>query len=175
MGTRVIRPVCVFLIVFGVARLAELADWSHLHDDVARMLGAGSATATALLVAGKAAELLFTALAVLALTRRRSVWLLVALAGWNADLALLSAVAAIYGDLGRLLEHGLSFIAFAGLLAVTYAFRGRPGRPGRPYATPTRRDLPIRGPAVTRQDLPVRGQDVTRQDLPTGGRRPRDA
>jgi hypothetical protein len=187
---RLHSPVCVFLIVYGVAKLAELADWSRLHGDVVAMLDRGSGTVTGLLVAGKGAELVLTGLAVLALTRRNATLLLAAITGWTADLLLLAAVAAIYADLGRLLEHGLTFVAFAGLLAVTYAFgdvrakdviqtvRRRRRLPPESHETrqdphepdATRQDLPVRRPDVTRQDLPVRGPDVTRQDLPV--RRP---
>jgi hypothetical protein len=177
-------PVCAFVIVFGATKVAELLDWSRLHRDVVAMLDRGSGTVTGLLLAGKGAELLLTVLAVLALTRRQTVLLRVALAGWAADLALLSIVAAVYGDLGRLIEHGLCLLAFAGLLAATFAYGRVPERhavaqpePGpEPVAAPrnvrvvephtTRTDLPVRGPDVTRQDLPVRGPDVTRQDLP---------
>jgi hypothetical protein len=120
-------PACVFLIAFGVAKLAELADWSRIHGDAVRLAGAGPVT-TGLLIAGKAAELLFTLTAVLALVRHRRIWLFAALAGWTVDLAVLSVIAAVSGDLGRLLEHGLSFIAIAGLLVVTYATADRPPR-----------------------------------------------
>jgi hypothetical protein len=176
------------VILFGVAKLAELLDWSRLHRDVAAMLDHGSGAATGLLIAGKAAELLLTVLAVLALTRRDGTLLRVALAGWTADLALLSIVAAVYGDLGRLAEHGLSFAVFAGLLVATYKLGRRAGaEPGHqasslpvpataphgtradlPAPSPdvTRQDLPVRRPEVTRQDLPVRSPDLTRQDLP---------
>jgi hypothetical protein len=196
-GTRRLHlPACVFLIAFGVAKLAELADWSRLHGDAVRLAGAGTVT-TGLLVAGKAAELLFTLTAVLALVRRRRVWLLAALAGWTIDLAVLSVMAAVAGDLGRLLEHGLSFLAIAGLLVVTYATAGRPprealstahlllsrlhrtGNPAprtpatpkppapKPTAPPT--PTPDPGPGVTRQDLPVSRPAITRQDLSLPG------
>jgi hypothetical protein len=173
-------PVCAFLIVFGVAKLAELFDWSRLHADVVSMLGLGSGTVTGLLLAGKGAELLLTALAVLALIRRNRTWLLAAVAAWTADLAVLSIVATVRGDIGRVLEHGLTFLAFAGLLAVTYVFgREREERPAHgtrqdlpvPEADVTRQDLPTRSPDTTRLDLPVRRPDVTRQDLPIQGRR----
>jgi hypothetical protein len=183
-------PACVFLIAFGVAKLAELADWSRLHGDAVRLAGAGSVT-TGLLIAGKAAELLFTLTAVLALVRGRRVWLLAALAGWTLDLAVLSVIAAVAGDLGRLLEHGLSLIAIAGLLVVTYATAGRPPREalstahlllsrlhrtGAPAPKPAPRtpDKPTAPTApdpkadVTRQDLPVRPA-ITRQDIPLPG------
>ena len=119
---RLRSPVCAFLIVYGVAKLAELLDWSRLHGDVVAMLDAGSGAVTGLLVTGKGTELLLTALAAVALARRSDALLLAAVAGWTGDLALLTAVAAVCGDLGRLLEHGLMFMVFAGLLAVTYAF-----------------------------------------------------
>jgi hypothetical protein len=119
---RLRAPACVFVIVYGLARLAELADWSRLHRDVVRMLGLGSGTVTGLLATGKGAELLLTIVAVLALVRRGEVLLLTAIAGWTADLALLATVTAISGDRGRLLEHGLAFVGFACLLAVTYAY-----------------------------------------------------
>lgn len=193
---RLHTPVCAFVLVYGLAKLAELADWSRLHHDAAGMLGAGSGTATGLLAAGKGAELLLTALAALALVRRGELVLLTALAGWTADLALLAAVAAVSGDRARLLEHGLAFIGFGCLLTVTYAYgplraadvvrsvlpRARPADGGtddaRPADTtvrdaspePTRQDLPVRGAERTRLDLPVRRPDVTRQDLPV--RRP---
>jgi hypothetical protein len=188
--THVIRgrlrsPVTAFVMLYGVARLAELVDWSRLHDDVVAMLGLGSGVVTGLLVAGKGAELLFTLLAVLALTRRSDVVLLAAVAGWTADLALLTTVAVVGGDVGRSLEHGISCAAFAGLLALTYPVRagGGPVRepgPTPPHETrrdltagdpePTRQDLPVHRPDVTRQDIPVHRPDVTRQDLPV--RRP---
>lgn len=189
---RLHTPMCAFLIVFGVAKLAELLDWSRLHRDVVSMLGLGSGTVTGLLLAGKGAELLLTVLTVLALIRRDRAWLLAAVAGWTADLALLAIVAAIRGDLGRVLEHGLTFLAFAGLLAVTYVSgRERPEQveqvePVEPPATAhgtrqdlpvsdeadvTRQDLPTRSADTTRMDLPVRRPDVTRQDLPVQGRR----
>jgi hypothetical protein len=179
---------CAFVILFGVAKIAELLDWSRLHRDVAAMLDHGSGTATGLLIAGKGAELLLTVIAVLALTRRDGILLRVALAGWTADLGLLSVLAAGYGDLGRLAEHGLCLAVFAGLLAATSMPRRRaatePGPPvslrpvqvtaphgtgaDLPVPSPdiTRQDLPVRGPEVTRQDLPVRSPDLTRQDLP---------
>jgi hypothetical protein len=185
-------PACVFLIAFGVAKLAELADWSRLHGDAVRLAGAGSVT-TGLLIAGKAAELLFTLTAVLALVRRRRIWLLAALAGWALDLAVLSVIAAVSGDHGRLLEHGLSFIAIAGLLVVTYAGAGRPPRealstaqlllsrlhrttdpapkrtsaPEAPEApeAPKAPKAPAALPAPSAPAAPVQA-DVTRQDLP---------
>jgi hypothetical protein len=177
---RLHSPVCAFLIVFGVAKLAELLDWSRLHRDVVAMLDLGSGTVTGLLIAGKGAELLLTVLAVLALTRRDGTLLRAALAGWTADLAVLSIVAAAKGDLGRLAEHGLSFVAFAGLLVVTFVFGGvrdrHAGTEPEPEVNPhpvqvmaphgTRADLPVPTPGATRQDLPVRRPDVTRQDLP---------
>jgi hypothetical protein len=178
IGRRPHTPVCVFLIVYGVAKLAELADWSRLHGDVAAMLDAGSGTVTGLLIAGKGTELVLTALAVLALIRRGAALLLAALVGWTADLALLTVVAGSKGDHGRLLEHGVAFVAFAGLLVVTYVFGGARRRHADPAATKphetlrdvpdpgaTRQDLPVRGASVTRQDLHVRRPEVTRQDL----------
>ena len=179
-GARLHSPVCAFLIVFGVAKLAELLDWSRLHDDVVSMLGSGSGAVTGLLLAGKGVELLLTALGVLALIRRNGTWLFAALTGWTADLLLLTIVAAICGDLGRVLEHGLSFLAFAGLPAATYRFGGvrlpRPAtahgtRHDLPEADVTRQDLPVRSADTTRMDLPVRRPDVTRQDMPIQGRR----
>lgn len=113
-------PLSAFLVVFGLAKVAELIDWSRLHHDAGAMLGLGSGTATVLLIAGKSGELLLTAIAALGLVRRSVVWPLAALAGWTADLFVLSVLAGIDGDLGRLLEHGLCFVAFAGLLAVAY-------------------------------------------------------
>jgi hypothetical protein len=182
--------VSAFVILYGVAKLAELVDWSRLHDDAVAMLGLGSGVVTGLLAAGKGAELLLTLLAVLALTRHRDALLLAVVAGWTADLALLTIVAVVGGDLGRSLEHGISCAAFAGLLVVTYRFGGvrADGAPVRePGPTPphetrqdlpagepdvTRQDLPVRRPASTRQDLPVHGPDVTRQDLPVRRRPP---
>jgi hypothetical protein len=172
-------PACAFLIVFGVAKLAELLDWSRLHGDVVAMLGLGSGVVTGLLLAGKGAELLLTGLAVLALVRRDRTRLLAALAGWTADLALLAIVATVGGDLGRVLEHGLTFLAFAALLAVTYVLgrapRERPQGTGQSLpvseADVTRQDLPARSADTTRLDLPVRRPDVTRQDMPVQGRR----
>lgn len=113
---RLRSPASAFVILYGVARLAELIDWSRLHDDAVAMLGLGSGAVTGLLIAGKAAELLLTLLAVLALTRHSDALLLAAVAGWTADLALLTIVAVVGGDLGRSLEHGISCAAFAGLL-----------------------------------------------------------
>jgi hypothetical protein len=191
---RLRTPACAFLILYGVAKLAELLDWSRLHHDVAAMLGAGSGTVTGLLLAGKGAELAFTALAVAALARSDDTLLAAAVAGWTADLAVLTVVAAVCGDLGRLLEHGLVFLVLAALLAVLYRSGAvrlprRAGGPGPdqaasppPHTTrqdlptgttdPTRQDLPVRRPDVTRQDLPVRRPDVTRQDLPVRRRPP---
>jgi hypothetical protein len=192
---RLHTPVCVFLIVYGVAKLAELADWSRLHHDLAAMLGRGSGTVTGLLLAGKGAELVLTALAVLALTRRGAKPLFAALIGWSADLAVLTIVAGTHGDRGRLLEHGVTFVAVAGLLVVTYVFGGAQGTnvvhavppapepretppdvaPVAPDPGATRQDLPVRGSGATRRDLHVRppdapSPDVTRQDLPVRGR-----
>lgn len=188
---RLHTPVCVFLICYGVAKLAELLGWSRLHAGVVSMLGLGSGAVTVLLLAGKCAELLLTVLAVLALTRRDRRWLLAALAAWTADLAVLAVVAGVDGDLGRLLEHGLSFLVFAGLLALTFAY----GRARQPAPAGGRLQDPASGDGmdgtiedvtvpnagvdhaahaadadVTRHDLPVRGSEATRMDLPV--RRP---
>jgi hypothetical protein len=179
------HPLSVFLVVFGVAKLAELIDWPRLHGDAAAMLGVGSGTATTLLIAGKSTELLLTAVAALGLVRRSGVWPLAALAGWTLDLALLTVVAGIGGDLGRLLEHGLFFVAFAGLLAMAYARgallgtarttggptpapRSAPPAPQPPPAPAEESDGEQHASSEpTRQDLPVRRRgDVTRQDLP---------
>lgn len=185
------RLACVFVIVFGVTKLAELIDWSRLHGDVVTMLGFSSGTVTGLLIAGKAVELGLTVLAVLALTRRRLLWLFSALAGWTVDLAVLTVVAAIYGDVGRIIEHGLCFLVFT---ALTYVFGGRalmrrqgPAKPaislpeipaalalpsGPPVPTgarETRRDLPTEDAGATRQDLPTRAPDVNRQELQARG------
>lgn len=190
-------PVCVFLILYGAAKLAELADWSRLHRDVAAMLGLGFGAVTSLLIAGKGAELLLTVVAVLAVTSRRPRWsarrkialLLASLAGWTVDLLVLAVVAEVSGDRGRLLEHGLAFIAFAVLLVVTYVHSGvtvkdvigavrrrrlpSPSPKPKPEPEPdaTVRDTP--GLNVTRQDLPVRrpepparAADTTLRDLP---------
>lgn len=185
-------PACAFLILYGVAKLAELLDWSRLHHDVTAMLGTGSGTVTGLLLAGKGAELALTVLAVLALVRADDTLLAAAVAGWTADLAVLTIVAAVCGDLGRLLEHGLTFLVLAALLTVLYRsgtvrLPRRTGAPDQaasppPHTTrqdlptdttdPTRQDLPVRRPDVTRQDLPVRRPDVTRQDLPVHRRPP---
>ncbi|GAA4522283.1 hypothetical protein GCM10023191_101450 [Actinoallomurus oryzae] len=196
---RLRTPACAFITLYGVAKLAELLDWSRLHHDVAAMLGAGSGTVTGLLLAGKGAELALTVLAVLALIRASDTLLAAAVAGWTADLAVLTVVAAVCGDLGRLLEHGTAFLVLAALLTVLYksgAVR-LPRRTGAPDQTasppphttrrlptatadptqklptgtaePTRQDLPVRRPDVTRQDLPVRRPDSTRRDLPAGG------
>jgi hypothetical protein len=186
---RLRSPASAFVILFGVAKLAELIDWSRLNDDAVAMLGLNSGVVSGLLIAGKGAELLLTLLAVLALTRHSDALLLAAVAGWTADLALLTVVAVVAGDLGRSLEHGISCAAFAGLLVVTYRVRagGAPVREPGPTAAPpdetrqdlpvpdpdvTRQDLPVRRPAATRQDLPVHGPDLTRQDLPVRRRPP---
>jgi hypothetical protein len=137
--------VCVFLIVFGITKIAELIDWSRLHGDAVTMLGLGGGSVTALLVAGKGAELLLTAAAALALARRNDVWLLAALAGWTADLALLAVVAGICGDMGRLVQHGLFFAAFAGLLVVICVL-GRGVRAPHPAGT-------ARGPLSQTQEI----------------------
>jgi hypothetical protein len=137
-------PVCAFVIVFGVTKIAELLDWSRLHGDAVAMLGLRAGTVTALLLAGKGVELLLTAVAAIGLARRGG-WPLAALAGWTADLALLSVVAGIRGDLGRLAEHGLCCLAFAVLLALTYA--RRPGAGGRPT------DGEPRGPLSHTQEM----------------------
>lgn len=120
--TRLRVPVCVFVVAYGLAKFAELADWSRLQRDTARMLGVGSGTATGLLAAGKGFELLLTVLAAFALVRRGWAPLLAALAGWTADLAVLAVVAVSSDDRGRLLEHGLTFVVFGCLLIVTYAY-----------------------------------------------------
>ena len=165
---RLRSPVTAFVILYGVAKLTELFDWPRLHDDVVAMLGLGSGAVTGLLAVGKGTELLLTLLAVLALTRHSDVVLFAAVAGWTADLALLTIVAVVGGDLGRSIEHGLSCAAFAGLLAVTFRVRagGAPVREPDPTPHATRRDLPLGDPDPTRQDLPVRGAGATRQDLP---------
>jgi hypothetical protein len=184
---RLHAPASVFVLLYGLAKLAELADWGRLHRDVGGMLGAGSGATTGLVAAGKGAELLFTVLAALALARRAEVLLLTALAGWTADLAVLATVAAVCGDRGRLLEHGLAFVAFGSLLTVVHAYGqvraadvvGSVLRRSRDVEEPhadetvrdarpdeTRRDLPVRGVDQTRLDLPVRRPDQTRQDLP---------
>lgn len=167
---RLHNPVCVFLIAYGAAKLAELFDWSRLHDGVMSMLGFGSGTVTGLLLAGKGVELLLIGAAVLSIVRVSRFWLLAAIAGWTTDLGVLSIVAAACGDLGRLLDHGLSFLAFAALLVATYVLGGERA-PQPPAANVTRQDLPVRKADVTRQDLPARKPGVTRQDLPIRGRR----
>ncbi|MGI5226783.1 hypothetical protein [Actinoallomurus sp. CA-142502] len=189
---RLHAPACAFLILYGVSKLAEVLDWSRLHHDAVAMLGAGSGAVTGLLLAGKGAELALTVVAVLALIRSDETLLAAAVAGWTADLAVLTVVAAVCGDLSRLLEHGLAFLVLAALLTVLYRSGAvrlprRAGKPDEaasppPYATrqdlvtgttdPTRQDLPVRRPDVTRQDLPVRRPDVTRQDLPVRRRPP---
>ncbi|MCO5974488.1 hypothetical protein [Actinoallomurus soli] len=113
-------PVAVFLVVFGATRIASLLDWSGRHRDAARLLGAGDGTVTALLGASAVGELLLTLAAVLAVSRRRDVWLLVALAGWSVESLALAIVAGVSGDTSRLVEHGVFLLAFAVLLAVTY-------------------------------------------------------
>lgn len=169
---RLHNPVCVFLIAYGAARLAELLDWSRLHDGVMSMLGFGSGAVSGLLLAGKGVELLLIGAAVLSIARVSRFWLLAAIAGWTTDLGVLSIVAAACGDLGRLLDHGLSFLAFAALLVATYVLGGeRAPQPQSAATDVTRQDLPVRKADVTRQDLPVRKPDMTRQDLPIRGRR----
>ena len=193
---RLLVPACVFVIVYGVAKLAELAEWPHLHRDLVAMLGMSTGTVTGLLAAGKGAELVLTVLAVLALIRRSEPLLLSVVAGWAADLALLTTVTAIGGDRGRMLEHGLTFVAFAVLLTVMYANgetraadvvsavlrrrtdanpaehgrRAVPAREtGRTPAPEPEPDETLRGlPDETRRDLQVRapGSDTTRLDLP---------
>ena len=59
---RLHSPACAFVILYGVAKLAELANWSRLHRDVVAMLDLGSGTVTGLLAAGKGAELVLTVL-----------------------------------------------------------------------------------------------------------------
>lgn len=174
---RLHNPLCVFLIAYGATKLAELLDWPHLHDDVMAMLGFGPGAVTGLLLAGKGVELLLIGTAVLSIVRVSRFWLLATIAGWTTDLVVLSVVAAACGDLGRLLDHGLSLLAFAALLVATYvlgAERPSPPAPAAPApdapapdADVTRQDLPARGTDVTRQDLPVRKTDVTRQDVRT--------
>ncbi len=174
------RPVGVFLVVFGLTRIAELLDWSRMHADAVSSLAMGGATVTALIVAGKAVDLLLTAAAVLALVRGHGVWLLVAIAGWTAGFAVLTVLAGIGGDAGALVQQGCFFVVFAGLLAGAYLLGlGRAPRLRWPSkrpsafvsAEPTRQDLPVRGGGATRQDLPVRTSDVTRQDMPVHQRR----
>ncbi|MFL6053896.1 MAG: hypothetical protein ACJ72W_13415, partial [Actinoallomurus sp.] len=98
---RLHHPVGVFLIVFGATRVGSLLDWSGRHRDAARMLGAGGGTVTALLGVSGVGELLLTVAAVLAVSRRRDVWLLVALAGWCAEFLVLGVVSGVAGDVPR--------------------------------------------------------------------------
>jgi hypothetical protein len=126
------RPVCVFLIAFGVVKILELADWSRLHRDAGAMLALGSGAVTGLLIGAKTVELLLTVAAVFALVRTNGGLLLGALAGWTAEFALLSVMAAVHGDLGRLIEHGLFCVAFGGLLTMTYAMNPKTAAAGAP-------------------------------------------
>ncbi|MEV0403652.1 hypothetical protein [Actinoallomurus sp. NPDC050550] len=120
-------PVGVFLVVFGLTRVASLLDWSSRHHDAAQMLGVGDGATTALLGVSAVAELLFTVAAVLAVGRRRAVWLLVALAGWLLEFLVLAVVAGVAGDRLRLVEHGVFLLVFGGLFAVTYrSIKGTP-------------------------------------------------
>jgi hypothetical protein len=185
VGGRLRAPVGAFVIVYGVAKLAGLIDWPRLHRDAVAMLGLGSGTVTVLLVASTAVELALTAGAVLALVRADDRLLAAAVAGWTADLAALTIAAAVGGDLGRVVEHGIAFVAFGVLLAALYLYGGvRPRRPAPPEpdpgepaaadatrrdlgtAEPTRQDLPVRRTERTRQDLPVHRPEPTRLDLP---------
>lgn len=119
-----ILPVSVFLVVFGVTKILELADWPRLHDDAARSLGLGGGTVTVLLIVAKCAELALTATAVLALTRRRLIWALAALTGWTAEFAVLAVAAVILGAAGRALVYTAYLAGFAGLFAVTFLLAG---------------------------------------------------
>jgi hypothetical protein len=165
-GGRLHAPACAFVIAYGVARLAGFGLY---HDGAAGPL-----------VVAAGAEPALTILAVLALVRRGRGLLLAAVAGWTADLASPAVVAAVHGDTGRLLDHGLPGVAFAVLTAVTYRLGRRQGddtarggtltdlRVADPDAT--RQDLPA---GATRLDLPVRRPEATRPDLPVRGRPPR--
>ncbi|MCO6006482.1 hypothetical protein NE236_15965 [Actinoallomurus purpureus] len=185
-------PVGVFLIVFGATRVGSLLDWSGRHRDAARMLGVGDGAVTALLGVSAVGELLLTLVAVLAVSRRRDVWLLVALAGWLAEFLVLAVVAGVAGDVPRLAEHGLFLVAFGGLLAATYRWSGATrvsGRPGAPDAVVSAPPQPALatlaaplGPSVTTaeatpeprvapEQAPVRpSSDTTRRDLRAQGR-----
>ncbi len=187
------RPVCVFLIAFGIVKIVELADWSRLHRDATAMLDLGTGAVTGLLLGAKAVELLLTVAAVFALVRRDYRLLLGALAGWTAEFALLAVMAAVHGDLPRLVEHGLFCVAFGGLLTMTYAMTPKAKKateaPQPVAAPPIVIPETMEGPgstlpgtppkdrvvapkalsAQTRMDLPVRKADATRQDLPVRG------
>jgi hypothetical protein len=188
-------PVGVFLIVFGATRVASLLDWSGRHRDAARMLGVGDGTTTVLLVGSALGELLLTVAAVLAVHRRRDVWLLAGLTGWSAESLLLTAVAAVAGDVPRLVEHAVFLLAFGGLLAATYRWSAAarasrdPSRPesADPVAVQHRPETTAPEPArhhpestapgptphhrgsmadgATRRDLPASTSDVTHRDL----------
>jgi hypothetical protein len=173
-------PVGVFLIVFGATRVGSLLDWSGRHRDAARMLGVGGGTVTALLGVSGVGELLLTVAAVLAVSRRRDVWLLVALAGWCAEFLVLAVVTGIAADVARLVEHGVFLSAFGGLLAATYRWSGAARTPDDPDAPATMVSEPPQptlvrlvappGPsAVPAEPVPappVRPNvDVTRQDI----------
>ncbi len=119
------RPVGVFLIAFGVVKILELADWSRLHQDAGAMFALGSGAVTGLLIGAKTIELLLTVAAVLSMVRHNGTLLLGALSGWTAEFALLAVLAAVHGDLARLIEHGLFCVAFGGLLTMTYTLGPR--------------------------------------------------
>lgn len=166
------RPVGVFLIVFGLTRIAELLDWSRMHADAVSSLAMGGTTVTALIIAAKAVDLLLTAAALLALVRGHGVWLLVALAGWTAGFAVLTVLAGIGGDAGALVQQGCFFVVFAGLLTGAYLMGlGRPpssAAGGSLSSTSGRwRTLASLRPAEPlRQDVPVYDGGAHPRDVP---------
>lgn len=157
-------PVAVFLIVFGATRIASLLDWSGRHRDAARLLEAGGGTVTALLGVSAAGEFLLTVAALLAVSRRRGVWLLVALAGWSVESLALAVVAGVAGDTSRLVEHGVFLLVFAGLLAATYRWSAAtrasdgPGTTDAAASSPAQRMLAPLTPAQASTPAPAPGR-----------------
>src|SRR5690348_7570325 len=156
-------PVGVSLVVFGGTRVASLLDWSSRHRDAARMLGVGDGATTALLGVSAVAELLLTVAAVLAVGRRRAVWLLVALAGWLLEFLVLAVVAGVAGDGTRLAEHGVFLLVFGGRFPLSRCRRS----PASPRPAPLPRPN-LRGPRRTPPPCP---RPNGRRRTPGGRRR----
>jgi hypothetical protein len=188
----------VFLIVFGLTRIAELLDWSHMHAGAVSSLGMSGDSVTILVIIGKVLDVVLTAVAALALVRRHGIWLLVALGGWTAGFATLGVLSGVMGDIRGLIQQACFFAVFAGLLAAAYklglgrapGFAAAAGVPPAPTPQvtpppaagpeashapttmePTRQDMPVQNSSRTRQDIQVRRADLTRQDMPALGRR----
>ena len=184
------------LILFGVAKLAELFDWSRLHLTSPRCSATGPAPRPGLLIAGKTRRAAVhrprrarpgPARGHPAPRRPRRV---------DRRPRVLSVVAAVSRRPRQAGRARRPFAVFAGLLVAPYVLGAQragpaPDAPRLPVQAPaphgtradlplpspdvTRQDLPVRRPEVTRQDLPVRNSDLTRQDLPVRKRGDRPA